>query len=389
MPRFPHFNPRIKDLPGSVYEKYVGSLKKAGPDLIKLHIGDTCLHPPYSLPITDHFVDTHKSFNRYCNTYGIDSLRRALADKLTTDNALKVDRDQVLVTNGATNALSLACSSLLTAGEEVLVLTPAWPFFVGMVRVAGCSPIQIPVYVKLYEGNGFDLGQAILDKITEKTVALYLNTPNNPSGKVLDSNQLEIIADIAKAHNLWIISDEAYDGMTFDGREHVSIGSMPGMFDRTLSIFTFSKIFMVAGFRLGYVAAPEAVIQILNKAMVHQIYSPSTVLQYFMIEALESRHSWMKNTLETYEKIRDKACQALEVTVNAPEGTYFIFLDTSQHVSPDEYWRLIEHCVSQGVAIAPGADFGDDFGRYIRICFTGEPAEKVMKGIEIINALLR
>lgn len=373
---------------GSVFERYRAKMAAQGEKLIKLHIGDTNLAPQYPLPISPAFWGEHPDVHQYCNTFGIEPLRAALADKLREDNELEVNLENILITSGATNALSISTVTLLEPGEEVLVLTPAWPFFFGMVKIAGANLIEAPFYTLLFENPDLDIKDYLSRFITPKTVMVYLNTPNNPSGKVLNQNQLQQIADFAKQHNLWVISDEAYDGLTFDDLPHISIASLPQMFERTLSVFTFSKSFMFAGLRLGYIAARGEVIQNLNKAMVHQIYSPSSLAQHMMIDPVRTRGRWQPSVRRHFQNLRDVTVQNLKIEFWRPEATYFSFFPVSKYLNGRNYWTLIEACLDAGVSVAPGDSFGKDFTDYIRLCFTGESSERLTEGIHRLNQIL-
>lgn len=388
MPRFPRFSERVKSITGSVFEKFSTKMAAQGEKLIKLHIGDTFLTPQYSLPLESHFVQTHPAFNQYCNTFGIEPLRNALVEKLRSDNHLDAKLENTLITSGATNALSITTLSFIEPGEDVLVLTPAWPFFFGMVRVAGGNVIEIPFYTVLFEQPELDVRDYLKKFITPKTVMLYLNTPNNPSGKVLTRPQLEQVAEFALEHNLWLISDEAYDGLTFDGLPHISIASFPNLFERSLSVFTFSKSFMFAGLRLGYVVAAEPVIKNLNKIMVHELYSPSTLAQYMMVEPVKTRHCWLPTVQQTYQNLRNLVVQHLKIDFWKPEGTYFVFFPANKYLRQRTYWQLIEACLDNGVSVAPGDSFGKDFTEYIRLCFTGEPKDRLVEGIRRLNRIM-
>lgn len=222
-----------------------------------------------------------------------------------------------MLTCGACNALNISAMGLLDPGEEVLVLTPCWPFFPGMVRLAGGVVVEAPFYSRLYQAPDLDIAEYLERFITPKTAALYLNTPNNPSGKVLNRTQLEAVADLVQRHHLWLLSDEAYDGMTFDGRAHHSIASFPGMFERTLSIFTFSKVYMFAGLRLGYIAAPERFLKQLNKMMVHQLYSPSTLAQQMMVEPVRTRETWHRDFVNHCQELRGIVSDHLRIDHHA------------------------------------------------------------------------
>ncbi|NOX37726.1 MAG: pyridoxal phosphate-dependent aminotransferase [Calditrichaeota bacterium] len=389
MPRFPQTADRIQHLEGSVFEKFREKMKAQGDKLVRLHIGDTYLQPVYSLPINSSFMEQHRMFHRYCHTYGIDRIRKALVTKLQEDNHLPVSVDNILLTSGATNALSIAVHTLVNPGEDVLVLTPAWPFFFGMVNMAGAKVIEVPFYTRLFHNPDFSISEYLARYLTPQTVAIYVNTPNNPSGKVLDAQQLQQIGEFARQHRLWIISDEAYDGLTYDGRPHISIGQLPGLFDQTLTVFTFSKIFMFAGLRLGYLVASSEMIHACNRTLVHQLYSPSTLAQYMMIDPIQTRHQWMPRVQRHYQELRDRFIHGLEISVPVPEGTYFIFFSLKPFLNGRDYWQLFHQLLENGVSVAPGQDFGRDFQDYVRLCFTGEPPERLQIAIDRLNRFFK
>jgi aspartate aminotransferase len=388
MPRFPEFAQRVQRIQPSVFEKFRSRIKEKKGFLLHLHIGDTYLSPDYHLPIDLEFLKSHPYFNRYCNTFGVDSFRRMLVRKLNDDNGFDVEVDNVLATSGATNALSASVLSLLNPGEEILVFTPCWPFFPGMVELADARVIQVPFYLKLYQEPDLNISDYLEKFLTFSTSALYLNTPNNPSGKVLNLSQLRQVAEFARNHQLWIISDEAYDGLVFDQNQQHCIATLPGMFEQTLSVFTFSKSFMFAGLRLGYVTGSETAIKEINKTMVHQLYSPSALSQYMMIEPLKLRHSLIPRLRDHYQELRDRFVRQLEIPVQPPEGTYFLFFSIREYLSGRSYWQVIDELFEAGVAVATGEEFGKDFGDYIRICFTGEKPERIQLAIEKINRVL-
>jgi N-succinyldiaminopimelate aminotransferase len=388
MPQFPERADRIQKVPASVFERFREKMKEKGSSLVRLHIGDTYLHPRYSLPISEDFIDKRSYFNRYCNTFGVESFRAVLRTKLQEDNGFSILEKNILTTNGATNALSASVLSLMNPGEEILVLTPCWPFFPGMVKMADARVIEVPFYTKLYQDPDLAIGDYLQTYLTSKTVALYLNTPNNPSGKVLNRQQLKQLADFAEKNNLWIISDEAYDGLVFDQHDHICIGTLPDMFDKTISIFTFSKSFMFAGLRLGYVVAEDSVIQAINKTMVHQLYSPSTLSQYMMVQPVVDRHSWIPALCREYQEMRDIFIENLKFPVRHPEGTYFLFFSIANMLNGRGYWDVIDALLEEGVSVAPGEDFGKGYEDYIRICFTGEPPERLNIAINRINRVL-
>lgn len=386
MPKYPHTAERVKELTGSVYEKYRHLIKQQT-SVAKLHIGDTALWPPYAMPLADYFTSAHRDMTKYCNTYGVDELRKTIAEKVSEDNGINSTRDHVLVTAGASNALSAAMMTLINPGDEVIVLTPCWPFFTGMVRATGGKVVEVPLYMDLYDQPEMDIFGKLKNATTSKTVAVYVNSPNNPSGKMLDAQQWQAVVDFVKQHQLWLISDEAYDGLAFDGRKTISPATL-GIREQTISIFTFSKIFMFAGLRLGYAIAEPELIHALNKVMVHQLYSPSPVGQYMMVEPLRRRHEWMHGINAQYQKLRDAMVEALGMPVAKPEGTYFVFLDAAPYLQGRTFDQLVEQMIMGGVLVAPGGDFGKNFSSYIRLCFTGEPESIITSSAQVIRNVL-
>lgn len=387
MARFPGFAQRTTDVTGSVFEKFRSKMQAQGSHMVGLHIGDSYAAPPYDLPINAAFRDHNAGFNRYCDTFGVMALREALVDKLRTENALEVETSNVMMTAGACNALNISMQALVDPGDDVMLLAPYWPFFRGMVRLAGGRVVEVPFYTRLYEEPDMNIPRYLEKYVTPRTVAIYSNTPNNPSGKVLNKSQLEGIAQFARRRDLWLVTDEAYDGMTYDGRTHISVASLPGMFERTLSVFTFSKVYMFSGLRLGYVVATNNVLKSLNKMMVHELYSPATVSQQMMVEPVRTRSQWMGRFVTHFQELRDMFVERLDISPQVPEGTYYFFFPVGKFLNGRRYWDLIDQCLDNGVAVAPGEDFGKDYGDWVRLCFTGEPPDRLERAIERLNRI--
>lgn len=360
-----------------------------GSNLVRLHIGDSYLPPPYDIPIRQDFVETHPGFNRYTNTFGIEALREVLAEKLHSENRLNVLAENVMMTCGACNALNISFQSLIDPGEDVLLLTPCWPFFKGMIALAGGNAVEVPFYLELYREPELDMEALLENYLTEKTSLVVLNTPNNPSGKVLNKKQLQQVAEFVKKHQLWLVSDEAYDGMTFDEHRHISIGSFPEMFERTISVFTFSKVYMFSGLRLGYAVAEKSVLKELNRISVHQLYSPSTIAQQMMVEPVKTRRQWSEAFVKHALELRNLFVRELNISPQVPEGTYYFFFPITEYLNGREYWQVIDECLAKGVSVAPGKEFGTHYSEYVRICFTGEPPDRLKLAIERLNRVLQ
>lgn len=363
-------------------------MNQKGDDLVRLHIGDTYLPPAYPLPLENDFMISHRDFNRYCNTFGITELREAAAEKVEEDNHLKATSENILITAGATNALSASLMALVNPGEEVILLSPCWPFVRGMVVMAGGVAKDVPFYTQLQKNPEMDVKDVLNRALSPKTVAVYLNTPNNPTGYVLQESHIEALAKFCQKHRLWLLSDEAYDGMVYEPYRHISIGSYQNNAPQVLSVFTFSKSMMFAGIRLGYLVAERPVVEMVNKCMVHQLYSPPTFTQQMMVEPLRRRKEHQAKLTGHYRELRDLVRTTLPVEIPEPMGTYFCFFSVKPFMKGRSIEEIIRNSILNGVSVAPGGDFGPAYREYIRLCFAGESPARLEKGLERLKGVL-
>ena len=258
-------------------------------DPFRLDQGDVSFDAPDTVKTAMHrAIEENRS--HYVQTTGVPRLQELLAEKLRTQNRIPVGSpDEVLVTTGGIHALFIACQALLEPGDEVMIPDPEWPPCGGNIRLARGVPVPCP----LHESKGwrYDLDE-LASKITPKTRAIYINSPGNPTGGVLTRADVEAIAALAEHHGLWIISDEAYEDVVFDEAGHVSAASLPGMYERTISLYTFSKTYAMTGLRLGYVAAKDATLRDrMKKALFYTASNVSSVVQFGGIGALEGSQS--------------------------------------------------------------------------------------------------
>ena len=388
MPKFPGFSYKVSNIKNAVFEKFREKMDVYGSEMVRLHIGDTYQRPYYNIPLTEKFLASRQNFNRYCNTFGIAELRKVLKEKLNSDNGIKSTINNILMTAGATNALSAALHTVLNQEDEILVFTPCWPIFPGLVKSVPAKIVEVPFYMTLDENPDLDIESYLNRFISPKTAAVYFNSPNNPSGKVLSKDQINAIGGFASSNNLWILSDEAYDGLTYDDQHHICIASLPAFSERTISVFTFSKLYMFAGLRLGYAVASEVVIKNINKTMVHQLYSPSTFAQQMMIEPIKTRHEWTTKVRQHYQDLRDIFFETIDLLEYTPQAGYFTFFSIESFFGKKTYNQIIDECLEQGVSVAPGEDFGKGYENYIRICFTGEPEERLKRGAMTLRNIL-
>jgi aspartate aminotransferase len=321
----------------------------------------------------------------YLQTNGLPRLRELIAAKLRAKNGIPgVDPEDVLVTNGGIHGLYMICHALLEPGDEVILPDPEWPPAAGNVLTARGVPVACP----LHESSGwrYDLDE-LESKITPKTRVLYLNSPNNPTGGVLTRTDLERIAGLAQQRNLWVISDEAYEDVVFDG-EHVSIASLPGMYERTIPLYTFSKSYAMTGLRLGYVAIANAAIRDrAKKVLFYTASNIASVVQFGGIGALEGSQDCIETFRTELRARRDlfyRGIGEIEGHVfsgTPPAGAFYAFLeiDPAWRPSGDERslsWTMAEYLIKNGrIGCVPGADFGTAGEGYLRLCFARDRAE--------------
>ena len=320
----------------------------------------------------------------YLQSTGLPRLRELMADKMRTKNHIPIgDVDEVLVTNGGIHALFVMFQGLLEPGEEVLVPDPVWPPTAGHIIAAQAKP----VFVRLHESLGwrYDLDE-MKRAITPKTRAIYINSPQNPTGGVLARADIEAIADIARRRNLWVISDEAYEDVLFEG-EHLSIGSLPGMYERTIPMFTFSKSYAMTGVRLGYLAVKdEKVRDRCKKILLYTTSNVCSITQYGGIGALEGSQQCIRDFAVELKARRDFFYEGVGnlggvFTGAPPAGAFYAFLRINPswegaRGKDSLSWAMTEHLIKHGrIGCVPGVDFGANGEGYIRFCFARERKE--------------
>jgi aspartate/methionine/tyrosine aminotransferase len=264
----------------------------------------------------------------------------------------------------------------------VIIPDPEWPPAAGNILAARGVPVGCP----LHEAAGwrYDLGE-LASKITDRTRVIYLNPPQNPTGGVLTRPDLERIAEMARERNLWVISDEAYEDVVFDG-EHVSIASLPGMYERTIPLYTFSKSYAMTGLRLGYVAIRDAAIRDrAKKLLFYTASNVASVVQFGGIGALEGPQDCIETFRQELRARRDLFYRGIHDAAGdtfsgqPPAGAFYAFLrinPAARNTSGSASWDMVEHLIKQGrIGCVPGVDFGPAGEGYIRFCFARDRNE--------------
>ncbi len=358
---------------------------RAGGDLIALHIGDTHLAPPIAARFGDvSSGDFEPALYGYGAITATPELRAACAARATSRGLGAIDpAKHVLVGCGATHALFCAARAIFDPGDEVLLASPYWPLSHGILHAAGARPIEVPLTSRLYREPDLDAGALFDAAATSRTRAIYLITPNNPDGKVLSRRDLESVARVAKARDLWVFADEVYADYTY-GREHVSLAAIDGMFDRTVTASSFSKSHALAGARVGFVVAPERVVAAARKVSTHTIFNVPVVAQRVATAAITGDVAWIESARREYRAARDAAGLALggaRVDFSVAEGGSYLFLDFSALLGERPLKVLLERAIDNGVLLAPGDAFGAGFERCARLCFTSVPRAELATGI--------
>ena len=337
------------------------------PEAISLGVGEPDFDTPWRVREAG-ITSLEKGKTFYTSNAGLKELRYEISQYLEIKYQLVYHPDhEILVTVGGSEGIDAAMRSILNPGDEVIVAQPCFVSYLPCIIMAGGTP----VVVNLKEEDKFKLKKEQLEeKLTDKTKAVFISYPNNPTGAVMTKEDLEPIAEFAEEHDLMVISDEIYSELTY-GRKHVSIGSLPGMKDRTLVINGFSKAFAMTGWRLGYVAGPRAIMEQMTKVHQFCIMAAPTTSQYAAIEALRSCDDEVEEMRTAYNQRRRYLVHAFKemgLECFEPEGAFYIFPSIKKFgMSSEEFaTRLLNE---EKIAIVPGSAFGECGEGYLRVSY--------------------
>ena len=321
----------------------------------------------------------------YTSNFGLMELRQAIADKLKRENHVDYKASEVLVTVGLSEAVFAVLAAILDEGDEILVPDPAWLNYHNVPRMLGA----VPVTYSLKEENGYQMDLAELrSKVTDKTKAVVIITPNNPTGGVLSQDTLQGLADLAIEKDLLVISDEVYERLIYDGEKHISIASLPGMKERTFTMNGMSKAYSMTGWRLGYVAAPEEYIAVMNKFHQHNTTCAPNFVQAASIAALTQEGNEVREMVKEYQRRRDYAVQAINaidgISCLCPKGAFYIFINCKQLGKTSA--ELSQYFLEQAkIALVPGDVFGPGGEGYLRMSFAAS-YESIVEGCARLKA---
>jgi len=319
-------------------------------------------------------------FTKYTPSGGLPELRQAIAEKLEADNQLKYRPSQIIVSSGAKHSCYNAILATCQAGDEVLIPSPYWVSYPDMVRLAGAEP----VIVQTTERNGWKMRASDFENaMTPRTKMLILNSPGNPTGSVYTREELEGIVEVAAEEDIYILSDEIYEKLVYDDVKHVSIASLSQeAYDLTITVNGFSKAYAMTGWRLGYMAAPEAVAKAADNIQSHSTSHPCSFAQRGAVAALKGDQQPLADMRDEFSMRRnymyDRITKIPNITAVRPQGAFYILVNISQLGLSSQNFadRLLSKA---NVAVVPGIAFGDD--RTVRLSYATS-IDVIKKGLD-------
>jgi aspartate aminotransferase len=347
-------------------------LKQEGIDVISFSAGEPDFDTPD--PIKQSAIESlKKGFTKYTPASGTLELRKAISEKLARENHLPYPPDQIVVSCGAKHAIYNALQVLVEEGDEVIIPSPYWLSYPEMVALAGGSSVILKTEMK----NGYRFSADELERlITKKTRLVILNSPSNPTGAVLTKEDLLEIAGLAKKHSFFILSDEIYEKLIYDGEVHHSIGSLdPAILECTITAGGASKAYAMTGWRLGFSASPKPVAEACASLQSHSTSNPTSFAQVGYLEALKSGESYVQTMRAAFEKRRDLIFRLVSgiprLKPFKPRGAFYLFVDISE--TKLSSLQFADRLLGEAqVALVPGIAFGDDHA--VRISFAASEA---------------
>ncbi|HLD12851.1 MAG TPA: aminotransferase class I/II-fold pyridoxal phosphate-dependent enzyme [Candidatus Nanoarchaeia archaeon] len=376
-----HISERERELPEAVIAKLL-KIAEEDKNIISLGPGQ----PDFSLPepLVQELHKLDKNCNHYAPPGGRKDLKQAIIKKLAQENNIQTEEDNIIVTVGSQEAFMLASMCSLDVGEQIILPDPGYLGYESILDIIHAIPVKLPVY----QDNDFMIDPDVLKKIIDKkrTKAIVLTTPSNPTGMVIPKKILEAIADIAIDNNLYIFSDEAYEHILYDNNKHVSIGSLNGMEDNVVSMYTCSKSYAMCGFRIGYAAGPKKIIKAMTRLHPNTTISAPNPSQIIATKALTLPKKYIQTMVYEYDRRRKflvKRLNQLNMKTLMPQGAFYTFSNI-QHYSNNSFRFAAKLLQQAKVGVVPGKEFGNNGEGYIRCSYatTYEKIEEAMNRIE-------
>ncbi|KHO62480.1 aspartate aminotransferase [Thermoanaerobacter sp. YS13] len=368
-------------------------LKAQGVDVIDFGVGE----PDFDTPdyIKEAAIDAiKKGYTKYTPSSGISELKKAVCDKLLKDNGLKYQPEQIVISNGAKHSIYNALCAILNPGDEVIIPVPYWLSYPEMVRLAYGKP----VFVKTKAENDFKItADELKNAVTSKTKALILNTPNNPTGSVYTKEELEELVKIIEETNIFVISDEIYEKLIYEG-SHISIASLNEKIkEMTILVNGMSKAYAMTGWRIGYTASSLEIAKVMSNIQSHTTSNPNSIAQYASVAALSGDETVIKRMAEEFNKRRIYMVERINkikgLKSNKPQGAFYVMVNIDEYIGKEIKGKIIRGSIDfanaliegANVAVVPALPFGMD--NYIRISYATS-IENIEKGLNRIEEFL-
>ena len=371
---------KIKEIKPSGIRKFFDIANKIE-DCISLGVGEPDFETPWHIT-EEGIYSLEQGRTFYTSNQGLPELREEISKWNKRKYGLDYSKDEIIVTCGGSEAIDIALRGCINPGDEVIILEPNYVCYEPDILMAGGKP----VIIKLKNENEFKLTPKELKAvITDKTKILLINYPNNPTGAIMTKEDLEKIAKVAIEHDLLVVSDEIYSELTYEGN-HFSIGALPGMRERTLTINGFSKTFAMTGWRLGYLMGPKTIIDQIKKIHQFVVMSAPTISQYAGIEALKNGDVDVERMKKEYNKRRKyllKEFDRLNLPCFEPKGAFYIFPDIRKYGMASEEFAT-DLLNKEHVVVVPGTAFGESGVGFVRIsyAYSLEALKEAIKRIE-------
>lgn len=389
---------KISNIAPSITLAIDAKLKQMLADGIKVY-GFGVGEPDFETPkyIKDAAIEAiEKGMTRYTAAQGTLELRKAICEKMKRDHGLEYNPNQVVVSSGAKHSLSNTFAAILNSGDEVIVPVPYWVSYTEIIKLND----GVPVLVSTKKENSFKMTkEELLAAITPKTKAILINTPSNPTGIIYTEEELRDIAEVAVANNLFVVSDEIYEQLVYDGRKHVSIASLgEEIKELTIVINGMSKAYAMTGWRLGYACGSEKLIKAMSSVQSHAVSHPSSITQYASTVALNGPQEDVYKMVEQFDKRRTYMYERLSkiegLKCLMPEGAFYVYVDISAYMNRQLCGQTVKSSLDfaqimleQGhVAVIPGAAFGTD--NFIRFSYATS-MEIIEKGINAFESFVK
>ncbi|MCI8753233.1 MAG: pyridoxal phosphate-dependent aminotransferase [Lachnospiraceae bacterium] len=370
-------------------------LKAQGKDVVGFGAGEPDFDTPEN--ICDAAIDAiNNGFTKYTPASGIIELKEAVSKKFKKYNNIDYAPEQIVISNGGKHSLENIFTVLLNPGDEVIIPAPYWLSYTEIVKLAG----GVPVIVKTSKEQEYKLtAEALCKAVTNKTKALILNTPNNPTGMVYTDNELRDIADIVINKDFYVVADEMYETLTYDGHKHISIASLgKEIYDRTITCNGLAKSYAMTGWRIGYTGSPLQIARMMGSVQSHQTSNPNSIAQKAAVEALNGPQDSVSQMNEEFNKRRqyvyERICNMPFVSTIKPMGAFYVFVDASEVLSKTHKGetvgtvaKMAEILINEyNTAVVPCADFG--FDDHLRLSYAIS-MEQIEKGLDRIEKFLK